>query len=70
MASTDQVILALRQRRQALGLSQQEVGELMAGRQRSWICDLEAGRHQPTLHTLGHWCEVLGLELVVREVRP
>lgn len=68
MTEFDHVLLALRQRRVQLGLSQRAVGELMGGRARSWICDLEAGRHQPTLATLGRWCEVLGLELLVREV--
>lgn len=67
---TDHLILTLRRRRRELGLSQRAVGELMGGKSRSWICDLEGGRHEPTLGMLYRWCEALGLQLDVREVAP
>ena len=64
MADVDPIVAALRARRLQLGLSQAQVGACLGGTGRSWICDLEAGRHTPTLATLRLWCDAVGVELV------
>lgn len=53
--------LKVRERRTALGLSQEELA-FRAGMKRSYLSDLERGVRNPTVRALGRLATALGLE--------
>lgn len=62
--SRDPMLAELRQRRVALGLTQQDVAERLGIGQRN-ISDLERGRSAPTLHTLRRWAAAVHCQIDV-----
>lgn len=65
----DAIAKTLRQRRQALGLSQEELAA-RAGMSMRYVSLLESRRHQPSLRTIRGLCAGLGVTMTefVREV--
>lgn len=60
-----EIALVIRKRRDALGLTQQELATRSSVHLRS-ICNLEGGKGNPSIDTLLKVAEVLRLELLVR----
>ena len=58
----DAFATALRRRRQALGLSQEEMAA-QAGVSMRYISLLESRRHQPSLKTIQKLCAVMGVTM-------
>lgn len=60
----DPIVAALRERRQALGLSQAEVARRIHSSPASW-CEVENGLHSPSIWRLRRYAEVLDCDVVL-----
>jgi len=60
------LVIALKGRRLALGLTQRQLADRLDTTQAT-VSDLETGRYRPTLRTIDRWARALDCELVLVE---
>ena len=59
----DQILIALRLRREELGLTQREVAKMLFTSP-STVSDWEGGKHAPSLDSLIRWAHIVALHIV------